>query len=54
MWLTFTPLLGMSEVVRRFLLEKSPDRSVTTMTIYDVDHYSDDEKKTNYCELSVA
>ena len=44
-WLTFTPLLGMSEVVRRFLLEKSPDRSVTTMTIYDVDHYSDDERK---------
>ena len=25
-FLTFTPLLGMSEVVRRFLLEKSPDR----------------------------
>ena len=44
-WLTFTPLLGMSEVVRRFLLEKSPDRSVTTMTIYDVDHYSEDERK---------
>jgi len=27
-WLTFTPLLGMSEVVRRFLLELSGDRSV--------------------------
>jgi len=32
-WVTFTPLLGMSEVVRRFLLEPSPGRSVTTMTL---------------------
>lgn len=39
-WLTFTPLLGMSEVVRRFLQEKSPDRHVTTMTIDDVGHIS--------------
>jgi phage terminase large subunit-like protein len=43
-WLTFTPLLGMSEVVRRFLLEQSPDRSVTQMTIDDVAHYSDEAK----------
>lgn len=43
-WVTFTPLLGMSEVVRRYLLEPSPDRSVTTMTLDDVDHYSDEEK----------
>src|SRR5262249_37234089 len=35
-FMTFTPLLGVSEVVRRFLMEKSPDRSVTTMTIDDV------------------
>src|SRR5215470_18764689 len=28
-WLTFTPLLGMSEVVRRFLLDRSPDRHIT-------------------------
>jgi hypothetical protein len=34
----------MSEVVRRFLLEPSPDRSVTTMTIDDVNHYSVEEK----------
>ncbi len=27
--MTFTPLQGVSEVVRRFLLEKSPDRHVT-------------------------
>jgi phage terminase large subunit-like protein len=44
-WMTFTPLLGMSEVVRRFLQEKSPDRHVTSMTIDDVDHYSDEERK---------
>jgi len=43
--ITFTPLKGMSEVVRRFLIEKSPDRSVTSMTLDDVDHYSEEEKK---------
>ena len=43
-YLTFTPLLGVSEVVRRFLMEKSPDRSVTSMTIDDVEHYSPEEK----------
>ena len=37
-WLAFTPLLGMSEVVRRFLTEKSPDRSDTNMTIDDAEH----------------
>jgi phage terminase large subunit-like protein len=45
-WMTMTPLLGVSEVVRRFLHEKSPDRKVITMTISDVGHYSDEEKKT--------
>ena len=44
-FLTFTPLLGMSEVVRRFLHERSDDRAIVSMTIDDVDHYSDDEKK---------
>jgi phage terminase large subunit-like protein len=43
-YLTFTPLLGVSEVVRRFLIQHSPDRSVTSMTIDDVQHYSDEEK----------
>lgn len=42
--LTFTPLLGMSEVVRRFLMEKDPHRSVTTMTIHDVEHISDEDR----------
>jgi hypothetical protein len=42
-WLTFTPLQGVSTVVKRFLHEKSPDRHKVVMTIDDVDHYSDFE-----------
>lgn len=42
--MTFTPLLGMSEVVRRFLLEKSPQRSVTKMTLDDAEHYTDKQR----------
>jgi phage terminase large subunit-like protein len=44
-WLTFTPLLGMSEVVRRFRLEPSPDRHITTMTIDDAGHYTPEQRK---------
>jgi phage terminase large subunit-like protein len=44
-WMTFTPLLGVSSVVKRFLHEKSDDRYKIVMTIDDVKHYSDDEKK---------
>jgi phage terminase large subunit-like protein len=44
-WMTETPLLGVSEVVRRFLHEKSPDRFVQMMTIEDVGHFSEEEKK---------
>lgn len=43
-WMTFTPLLGMSEVVQRFLLEENPDRAVVTMTIDDVEHYDAADK----------
>lgn len=42
--MTFTPLLGMSEVVRRFLLEKSPDRHVVGMAIEDALHYTPEER----------
>jgi len=45
-WLTFTPLQGVSTVVKRFLHEKSDDRHKVIMEINDVQHYSDDEKKT--------
>lgn len=44
-FLTFTPLLGMSDVVRRFLMEESPDRNVTTMTIEDAEHYTPEQRE---------
>lgn len=43
-WITFTPLLGMSEVVRLFLQNATPDRSDTNMTIDDVGHYTKEER----------
>jgi phage terminase large subunit-like protein len=42
--LTFTPLLGMSEIVRRFLLEPSPRRAVIKMTLDDAAHYDDKQR----------
>ncbi len=39
--ITFTPLLGMTDVVRRFLLEPGSDTHVTNMTIWDAEHYSE-------------
>lgn len=44
-YLTFTPLLGMSEVVTRFLKLKPPGTAVVNMTIYDALHYTDEERK---------
>jgi phage terminase large subunit-like protein len=44
-FMTFTPLLGVSSVVKRFLHDKSPDRHVTFMTIDDVTHYTTEEKQ---------
>lgn len=44
-YLSFTPLLGMSEVVRRFLMEDNPDRSDTNMTIEDAEHIPPEERK---------
>lgn len=43
-FLTFTPLLGMSDVVARFLMEENNDRIVTTMTIEDADHYTPEQR----------
>ncbi len=43
-FVTFTPLLGMSDVVKRFLIDKSEGTHATTMTIDDVEHYSDAER----------
>jgi len=44
-YLTFTPLLGMSEVVRRFLMESSDDRHDTNMTIEDAEHIPPEERE---------
>ena len=41
---TFTPLMGMSNVVRRFLSEESPDRVVVKMTIDDAEHYTPEDR----------
>jgi phage terminase large subunit-like protein len=46
---TFTPLLGMSTVVSRFIMPAGDDpgssaRSVTSMTIDDAEHYSPEER----------
>ena len=43
-YLTFTPLLGMSEVVLRFRGEH-PDRKLINMQIDDVGHYTEEEKR---------
>lgn len=37
-YLTFTPLLGVSDVVMRFLKERHPDRADIVMTIEDAEH----------------
>jgi phage terminase large subunit-like protein len=42
---TFTPLAGVTEVVRRFLHEKNPDRHVTQATIDDAPHFSAEDKQ---------
>ncbi len=43
-YLTFTPLLGVSAVVHRFLYQELPDRSVTVMTIDEALHYSETDR----------
>jgi phage terminase large subunit-like protein len=42
--ITFTPLLGMSNVVRRFVLDKVRGTHVTQMTIDDAAHYSPEDR----------
>jgi phage terminase large subunit-like protein len=43
--MTFTPLLGMSNVVHRFLNEQSDDRVVTRMGLKDAMHYTEVERE---------
>lgn len=44
-FVTFTPLEGMSDVVMRFINEKSEDRAVVTMTIDDAEHIPKAERQ---------
>lgn len=43
--MTFTPLLGMSNVVRRFISETSPDRATVRMGIEDAGHYTTEQRE---------
>ena len=43
--LSFTPLLGMSNVVRRFLKDPTPDRADVNMTIEDAEHIPVEERE---------
>lgn len=43
-FVTFTPLLGMSAVVKRFLLEKPAGSTVIRMTIDDAEHYTPEQR----------
>lgn len=41
---TFTPLLGMSDVVKRFIVDKQPGSMVVQMTIEDAEHYTPEQR----------
>lgn len=42
--MTFTPLLGMSQVVKRFMTEESKSRAVVRMGINDAGHYTEAQR----------
>lgn len=44
-YMTFTPLLGMSDVVRRFIIDKAPGTHVTVMTLDDALHYTPEQRR---------
>jgi phage terminase large subunit-like protein len=43
-YMTFTPLKGMTGTVKRFLMEKPAGSSVTMMTIDDAEHYTPEQR----------
>lgn len=45
LFMTFTPLLGMSRTVMRFVVEKPPGTHVTRMALEDAAHYTDEERE---------
>ena len=44
-WLTFTPLLGMSDVVKRFIIDKPPGTHTVNATIEDAEHYTPEQRE---------
>lgn len=44
-FMTFTPLKGMSNVVKRFLSDKPDGSVVTSMTIDDAEHYTPEQRR---------
>lgn len=42
--ITFTPLLGMTQVVRGFLVDQFPGTHVTRMSIEDAEHYTPEQR----------
>lgn len=42
-FMTFTPMKGMSKTVMRFLIDKMPGTTVVYMGLYDVDHYTKEQ-----------
>lgn len=42
--MTFTPLMGMTSVAKRFFMEQSNDRKLVQMTIEDALHYTEEER----------
>ena len=44
--MTFTPLMGMSEVVNRFYLEDNSSRAAVRMTVFDAPHFSEEQRQT--------
>lgn len=44
-YLTCTPLLGMTDVIDRFLREPQADRHVTQMTIEEAEHYTPEQRR---------
>lgn len=54
-YITFTPLKGMSSVVRMFFTDPGKDKIVVRMTIKDVEHYSAEQREliaASYTDLS--
>lgn len=43
-YMTFTPLKGMTSTVKRFVLDKPPGTHVTNMTIHDAEHYTPEQR----------